>query len=155
MSDARKTVYLRNAQQAGECLRLLYDWAKPFLLAGHQFSVKAGPITRSLEQNAKLHSCLADISKQVEWHGQRFSTTTWKRLCVAAWLRESGESPELVPALDGNGFDVIYEKTSKLSLTQCSSLIEWVIAFGTERGVSFEVDHELQARQGGAREKQG
>jgi hypothetical protein len=95
------------------------------------------PATRSLEQNALLHAALTDISQQVEWMGKKLSVEIWKRLCMAAWLREKKEQPMLIPALDGNGFDVVFEKTSKLSTTQCSELVEWCFAFGAEHGVKF------------------
>lgn len=93
--------------------------------------------TRNLDQNAALHAHLSDIAEQVEWHGKRLSLDVWKRLCTAAWLREIGESPEMVPALDGKGFDVIFERTSKLTVKQMSSLLEWVTAFGAQNGVRF------------------
>ena len=93
--------------------------------------------TRNSEQNALLHACLTDIAKQVDWHGKRLSVDIWKRLCTAAWLREEGESPEMIPALDGKGFDVIFERTSTLSVKQCASLCTWVQAFGDEKGVQW------------------
>lgn len=93
--------------------------------------------TRNADQNALLHACLTDIAKQVDWCGKRLSVDVWKRLCTAAWLREEGESPEMIPALDGKGFDVIFERTSKLSVKQCASLTTWVQAFGAEKGVQW------------------
>lgn len=95
------------------------------------------PPNRSKDQNALLHDALTDISKQVEWKGQRFNVVTWKRLCVASWLREIGEAYDLIPALDGNGFDVIYEHTSDLNVSQMKSLLDWVSAFGAENNVTF------------------
>lgn len=95
------------------------------------------PPNRSKDQNALLHDALTDISKQVEWKGQRFSVVTWKRLCTAAWLRETGEAPSLIPALDGNGFDIIYEHTSDLNVGQMRALLDWVMAFGDQNGVTF------------------
>lgn len=92
---------------------------------------------RSVEQNAKLHAMLADISRQVEHAGHKWNVTIWKRLCTAAWLRECGEQPALIPALDGNGVDVIFEKTSKLTMKQCTELITWIQAFGDEHGVKW------------------
>lgn len=92
---------------------------------------------RSAEQNAKLHAMLGDISKQVKHAGCKWDILIWKRLCTAAWLREIGESATMIPALDGNGFDVIYEKTSKLGVKKCASLIEWVQAFGGEHSVKW------------------
>jgi len=90
---------------------------------------------RTPDQNARLHAMLGDISKQVEWHGQKFKVGVWKRLCVASWLRECGEKPLMIPAIDGCGVDIIFEKTSKLSVKKTSELIEWVYAFGAEEGV--------------------
>ena len=95
------------------------------------------PPTRSLDQNALLHDALTDIAKQVEWKGKRFTVDVWKRLCMASWIRERGGQPELIPALDGNGFDVIYERTSKLTVAQMSEFLEWVTAFGAQSGVTF------------------
>lgn len=92
---------------------------------------------RSAEQNAKLHAMLSDISRQVEHAGQKWNVLIWKRLCTAAWLREAGDNPQLIPALDGNGFDVVYEKTSKLGVKKCAELIEWIQAFGAEHDVKW------------------
>lgn len=92
---------------------------------------------RSAEQNKKLHACLTDISRQVDHAGKKWNVTIWKRLCTASWLREMGDSAQMIPALDGNGFDVIYEKTSKLGVKKCASLIEWVLAFGAEHQVRW------------------
>ena len=104
--------------------------------------LKAGPVlvtlgrpTRNNDQNARLHAMLSDLAKQVEWHGQKFTGEVWKRLCVASYLRENNESPILVPSLDGNGVDIIYEKTSKMSKKVMSELIEWVSCFGAENNV--------------------
>jgi hypothetical protein len=44
----------------------------------------------------------------------------------------------LIPALDGHGFDVIYEKTSELSVSDCADLITYLHAWGAENGVSFK-----------------
>lgn len=101
------------------------------------YVVTIRPPTRSLEQNAMLHAALADIAKKLKWHGKRLELDVWKRLCTAAWLREIGESPEMIPALDGKGFDVIFERTSQLTVVQMTSLIEWVIAFAVQNGVEL------------------
>ena len=122
--------------------RLVHDTARSsaaraIASAADGWIVRVSPPTRSLDQNALLHAALSDIAEQVEWKGQRFEITTWKRLCVASWLREIGESPELIPALDGKGFDIVFEHTSKMTVKQMTSLIEWVHFFGAEHGVTF------------------
>lgn len=115
----------------------IWPLLKSLLMAGHRMVVEIKPETRTLAQNAILHAALTDIANQVEWHGKKLDVGVWKRLCVASWLREKKQSPDLIPALDGNGFDVVYEKTSKLTVTQCSELVEWCFAFGAEHGVKF------------------
>jgi hypothetical protein len=129
MSDAQtfKLVHARAREGAQRAIRTAPD--------GYVCVVR--PPNRSKDQNALLHDALTDISKQVEWKGQRLNVITWKRLCVAAWLREIGEAYDLIPALDGNGFDVIYEHTSDLNVSQMKSLLDWVSAFGAENGVTF------------------
>lgn len=92
---------------------------------------------RSGEQNKALHAALADIAAQVEHAGKKWDVLIWKRLLTAAWLRETGDQPQMIPAVDGNGFDVIYERTSKLTVKQCGELIEWVNAFGAEHQVRW------------------
>ena len=48
-------------------------------------------------------------------------------------LDQASMPPEalLIPALDGNGMDVIYEKTSHMGVKQMTGLIEWNYAFGS------------------------
>ena len=99
--------------------------------------VEIKPPTRSLEQNAKLHAMLEDVAKQVEWHGMKLHKDVWKRICTSAMIREIGESPMLIPSLDGHGIEIIYEKTSTMGKRLMSALIEWVYAFGSEKGVQW------------------
>jgi len=43
----------------------------------------------------------------------------------------------MIPAVDGHGFDVIYERTSKLTVKQCAELLDWVETFGGEHQVRW------------------
>jgi hypothetical protein len=107
------------------------------LTLGDGYEIVIQEIKRTGEQNKKLHAVLKDISEQVEWKGLELNVVQWKRLATYAWLRELGESPMMVPALDGNGMDLIYEKTSQMSKKQLTSLTEWCLAFGAENEVQF------------------
>jgi len=91
--------------------------------------------SRSLEQNAKLHAVLQDIAKQKQWAGQWLPVEDWKRLMTAAWCRANKESAQMMPALDGHGFDVIYRRTSKLTVTEMIDLIEFATWWAAENGV--------------------
>lgn len=101
---------------------------------------------RSIEQNKLLHKLLTQVSDQVEWHGKKLSVLVWKRLCTAAWLREEGHSPMLVPALDNTGFDLVFEHTSQLSVAQCGRLIIWIESFGSQSGVRWEAQDKWEGR---------
>ena len=133
----KNTIRLWSQAQAAKELPAVWQWIKATTIAGHRLVLEVRPETRSSEQNRLLHAALADIAEQVEWAGKKLSVDVWKRLCTASWLRERKEQPMLIPALDGNGFDIIFERTSKLSATQCSELIEWCFAFGAEHEVKF------------------
>jgi hypothetical protein len=123
---------MRSREDTSRLMGILHatDFTKPKLIV-----IKEPD--RNGEQNKLLHKLLSQIAEQVEWHGQRLSIVVWKRLCTAAWLREDGHSPMLVPSLDGHGIDMIFEHTSKLSVKQCASLITWVEAFGSQQGVKW------------------
>lgn len=95
-------------------------------------------MTRNHEQNAKLHAMLSDIANQAIHAGSKWDLTIWKRLLTYAWLRDTGERAQMIPSLDGSGFDVIYERTSKLTVKQMAEFIEFVYATGTaELDVKF------------------
>jgi hypothetical protein len=92
---------------------------------------------RSLEQNDKLHALLQDISNQKQWAGQWLDVEDWKRLITAAWERASGRQSRIFPSLDGNGIDVVYQRTSRLSKEEMSELIEYATAWAVQQGVKL------------------
>lgn len=91
--------------------------------------------TRSLDQNAKLHCLLSEISKSIPWAGAYRDVDTWKRLLTAAWLRANHEAVEVLPALDGQGVDIVFARTSSLSVKKMIDLIEFVTAWYAEQEV--------------------
>jgi hypothetical protein len=81
---------------------------------------------RSLEQNSRLHAALKDISEQ------------WKRLLVGAFDRANGRQTRVAPAIDGQGIEVLYRHTSKMSKQEMSELIEYITAWATDQGVILQ-----------------
>ena len=69
---------------------------------------------------------------------------TWKRLLTAGWLRARGESVEILPAIDGHGVDVVFRRTSNLTIKECAELIEYVHAWGAEQGVRFSAPEWME-----------
>lgn len=95
-------------------------------------------MTRSIDQNAKLWCCLSDISNQVEWHGRKLSSESWKHIFTAALVKQ-----EVVPNLAGDGFVVLGQSTSKMTVGQMRDLIELIHAFGAERNVRWGDESRL------------
>jgi len=95
--------------------------------------------TRSLEQNALLHSIMQAISKKVEWAGSYREVDTWKRLLTAGWLRARGEPIEILPSIDNHGVDIVFRHTSTLTIAEMSEFLEYVMAWAAEQGV--DIDH--------------
>jgi hypothetical protein len=84
---------------------------------------------RSLEQNALLHAMLTEIARERVWAGAKHPVDVWKRLLTAAWLRARGDRPTILPALDGCGIDVIFERTSHMSVADVADLITYIEAW--------------------------
>lgn len=139
----RITVQMWETGQAHRALNHVWlECIKPMLVAQHRMILEVKPMKRSLPQNNRLHSLLTELSVQADWCGQKLPMEVWKRLCMAAWMREENKKPLLIPALDGHGFDIIYEKTSRLSVEDCSKFMLWVEAFAAEKGIVLGVDME-------------
>lgn len=100
--------------------------------------------TRSSETNAKMHAMLGDIAKQCEFMGQKWDIEDWKRILVDAFARvmKSQGTPlnqggRIIPALDGDGFVQLGIQTRKFRVKEASEFIEYLNAFGAEKGVRF------------------
>ena len=95
------------------------------------YVVEVKPETRSLEQNALLWPLLDEVSRQVDWYGQKLTREEWKDVFTAALRKQKA-----VPGL-GGGFVVCGQSTSKMGKRMFSDLIELIYSFGAERGVVF------------------
>lgn len=100
--------------------------------------VTVKPPTRNSDQNALLHAMLGEIAKTVEWAGKHWDTEDWKRLLTAAWMRTRRQQALMVPAVDGHGFEVLYQRTSTLSKAEFAELVDFIAAWAAERGVQLE-----------------
>ena len=105
--------------------------AKAVLEAPEGFIVTIQEPTRNLEQNARLWASLTEVSRQVDWHGNRLTPEEWKDVFSAALKRQ-----KVVPGIDG-GFVVIGARTSKMGKREFGELLELVYAFGAQHGVQF------------------
>lgn len=129
----KKTVILRGPAQAHKVLtEVLWPLAKSWLLCGGGvLVVTVKPETRSLMQNARLWSMLADVSRQVVWHGRKLTDEEWKHVFTAALKKQ-----DVVPGLDG-GFVILGQSTSKMTRREMGDLQTLIEAFGVKHGVVF------------------
>lgn len=91
---------------------------------------------RSLEQNNKLWALLTDVSKQVEWYGQKMAPEDWKHVFTASLTKQRA-----VPGIDG-GFVVLGVSTRDKPKEWFSDLFQVIYAFGSEKGVIWSDPNE-------------
>jgi hypothetical protein len=101
------------------------------------YAVEVKPRSRSLEQNALLHTLIQLIAKKVVWAGSYREIDTWKRLLTAAWLRARGDPIQMLPSIDGYGVDIVFRKTSDLTVNEMTELLEYVQAWAIEQGIEL------------------
>lgn len=94
---------------------------------GYIVSIK--PPTRNLSQNALMWALLSDVAEQVDWHGNKLTPDEWKDVFSAAIHKQ-----KVVPGIDG-GFVVCGQRTSKMSKSEFSDLVELIHAFAAQQGV--------------------
>jgi hypothetical protein len=104
-----------------------------------EWTVTFAPPRRSNLQNDRMWAMLTELSKQVDWHGQKLDPAEWKDVMTAALKRQ-----KVVPGIDG-GFVVLGSSTSRMGKAELSELIELIFAFGTQRGVEFHEPAEASA----------
>ena len=93
--------------------------------------VSIGRKKRSLDQNAKLWVLLTEVSRQVDWYGEKLKPEDWKHVFTAALTKQKA-----VPGIDGS-FVVLGQSTSQMNKHQFSELIEVIYAFGANQGMTW------------------
>lgn len=86
---------------------------------------------RTLDQNDKLWAMLTDISHSKPL-GRRHTPDDWKAIAMNA----CGWECQFCEGLDGRPFPIGF-RSSQLTKSQMSTLIEWLQAFGDEHGVRW------------------
>lgn len=87
--------------------------------------------TRTLQANSAMWALLTDISRQVDWHGEKLTPENWKDLFTACLKKQRS-----VVGIEG-GFVVLGARTSRMSKEEMSDLLELMHAFAAERDVKL------------------
>lgn len=90
---------------------------------------------RSIEQNALLWSWLTAISEQLPWHGEKLSPTDYKDILTAG-LRQA----HVVPGINEGTYVPLGLRTSSMSRTEMTALLELIAAFAAEHCVRLPDD---------------
>lgn len=131
MSDRRELYREVMADEDG--IKYALKWANAQLREWFKTHGEAALIVseprRTLDQNSKLWPMLGDVSRQVQWHGQYLKDFDWKDIFTAALKRYRA-----VPGIDG-GIVLLGMRTSRMTKSEFSELVESIYAFGAEHGV--------------------
>ena len=129
--QSKRQFFLRSSQVRVKSIDVIQELPtedkKPFV-------VKIQQMTRSHEQNSKLHALLSDISKQCEFNGQKRDIDTWKMIMVSAHKIATGGKAEMVIGLEGEVIN-LRESTAQMSVQRLASLIEYVQSWAVENDV--------------------
>lgn len=104
---------------------------------GSRVEVKAAK--RTNDQNSLMWVLLSKLSLSLPWGGARQTPDTWKLLFLDNLRRELSSEPALLPALDSSGGLVnVGTSSSDLTKDEMTMLIELILKFGAEHGVTFD-----------------
>lgn len=131
-------IVLHNAQQGHMALMGLWQQIKAHLMAGQQLVIEVKEKTRSTEQNARMWALLTEVSRQVDWYGQKLTAEEWKDVFSASLKKQKA-----VPGLDG-GFVILGQRTSKMTVREMADLMTLIEAFGAEKGVRFSAPEWME-----------
>ena len=116
-------------QNAIDCiLNLPVDGQKPLIL-------EVKPRTRSLDQNSKLHAMFADFARSgLLFAGKARSLEEWKVILISGHSIATGGQGEVIAGIEGE-LICIRESSAGMTVSRMASLIEYVTAYATEKGV--------------------
>jgi hypothetical protein len=95
--------------------------------------------TRTVRQNALLHSLFSQIAKQAEFHGRRLSPTQWKTLFISGHAVATGLGSDMIPGLEGE-FCNIRESSAHMGVKRLNSLIEYTLAWAADNDIRIAAD---------------
>ena len=98
---------------------------------------------RSSDQNRRMWPLLHDLSRQVEWYGQKYTPDDWKDLITALVAKSKNEQQRTAPGI-GGGVVMFGSRTSKMRVSEMIEVIEAIYWFGTEQNVKFSDEAQLE-----------
>lgn len=104
------------------------DWLKRAPV-GHRIEVKEPK--RSDEQNDRMWAMLTAISKAATINGKHYDAAQWK--CI--FMKALGKEAQFLPTLDGSSFFPTGFRSSDLSVSEMTALMDFMEAWAAQEGV--------------------
>ncbi|PIT21487.1 hypothetical protein BGI34_01140 [Snodgrassella alvi] len=123
-------------------MKIAWDYIGELLNAHDAILIEVRGVTRSDEQNAKLHAMLGDIAKQKTFNGKKLSIEQWKMIFVSGHRIATGGQAEMAIGLEGEVIN-LRESTAQMGVKRMASLIEYITAWGAENDVKFTDRRDL------------
>lgn len=146
-----RTFVLVGEQQVQAAMSVVSQNWSAMAQAGHPLALRLyeHKDKKSREQEERYHAMLGDIAKQCRHLNLSLDLDAWKRLCIDQFKRDTMEEPEccarywarhqlnIIPSLDGSSIVVLGEQSRKFPMGVAVAFIEWLFAFGGDRGVQW------------------
>ncbi len=89
-------------------------------------------------QKVALQMLCMDMEQQRDWPAgswQHISAKKWKQLLILAWERDHEREAEILPAIDGDNFDIVFRRPDRLTKDEASEVLAFGNAWAAENGV--------------------
>lgn len=132
------TAKLHDFAQFNQLVASIQPKVKARLSLGKRLLLSISEESKSREQEEKYHAMIGEIHKAMTEIGSEWSRDDWKRILIDQWAQDEGESgTKVVPSLDGKRIVQLGLQSRKFTVAQGSSFIEWLHAFGADKGIQF------------------
>lgn len=114
--------------------------ASDLLDAGYkELELKACTPSKSYIQRKKYHAMIADIAKQVEFHGKRYDAEVWKAKLIDQFeheIKQSGDTlrnpSRMVISMDGQRVVTVRPSSEGFTKSEANMFIEYLYQMGAE-----------------------
>lgn len=146
MSDERRTFILRTKAIRARCAGYVMEEAPD------NFVVVARPEQKRRIQEEKYHAQIADIARQTKYAGRQWSELHMKRILIdefAEEMRLAGTplhaQSALIPSENGRRVIQLEIHSSEFYVGEAAQFIEFLNAWGAERGVVWKNERRQEA----------
>ena len=129
---------LENSKQAHALILKVWEKMKTALDSGKCLTMEIKAESKTRDQEEKYHCMIADIAKQAQHQGARWSAEDWKRLLLHEFAKQANlPQGRIVASLDGTGIVQLGLQSRKLTKEQGAEFIEFLYSWAAQNGVTL------------------